>query len=364
MHQTMMWRVALLAAVTAGALSGAARAAPAPTDDRKFCADILKPEDARLAACSRAIASGRHKGADLAALYNARSTIYNYRSNWPGVIADLTEVIRLTPNAPAIERKNYYYFRGVGYSKIPDYERAIADFTETIRLDPSYSSAYFLRSLVYKSMGDYDRAIADINQKFRLEPQGDSSNYYLRGIVYEAKGDYERAIADYSEAIRLAPNSMDFSSNRGIAYLQNGADAKALADLNWAYEVALSSDGSFRRTYKALWLEIATLRNKLPSRLAQEVSRLDMTAWPAPIVRLFLGQLTPDAALAAADIGEAKYRPGQLCDAELFIGERLLQQGAKDEAARHFRAATGRCAAGSEDWVHARAELKALGANP
>jgi hypothetical protein len=52
--------------------------------------------------------------------------------------------------------------------------------------------------------------------------------------------------------------------------------------------------------YSAPWLDIAGHRSRLPSGLSQ-TSRIDMTAWPAPVIRMFLGQLAPAAVLAPAD---------------------------------------------------------------
>jgi lipoprotein NlpI len=61
-----------------------------------------------------------------------------------------------------------------------------------------------------------------------------------------------------------------------------------------------------------------------------------MTAWPAPVIRVFLGQLAPDELLAAADDPNPYKKRGQLCEANFFSGEWSLRQGAKEEAARRF----------------------------
>jgi hypothetical protein len=49
--------------------------------------------------------------------------------------------------------------------------------------------------------------------------------------------------------------------------------------------------------------------SNLPSRLSEAISNIDMTASPAPAIRLFLGQTTPAAVLAAADDPEPVKRP-------------------------------------------------------
>src|ERR1700731_342889 len=54
------------------------------------------------------------------------------------------------------------------------------------------------------------------------------------------------------------------------------------------------------------------------------------TKWPAPVIRLYLGQTTSAAVLAAADDPAADVKQRRLCDANFFIGELALQQGSKE----------------------------------
>jgi lipoprotein NlpI len=89
-----------------------------------------------------------------------------------------------------------------------------------------------------------------------------------------------------------------------------------------------------------------------------------MTAWPAPVIRMFLGQLTPAAALAAADDPDADTKTGQICEANFYSGELALQTGGKDEATRLFKLASSGCPKGFNEYAAANAELKALGAAP
>ena len=89
-----------------------------------------------------------------------------------------------------------------------------------------------------------------------------------------------------------------------------------------------------------------------------------MSVWPAPIVRLFLGQLTPAAVLAAADNPDPAKQKGQICEANFYSGALALRQGAKDEVTRLFRLAANDCPRGFIEWLAARSELKALGVTP
>src|SRR5262249_16751916 len=116
--------------------------------------------------------------------------------------------------------------------------------------------------------------------------------------------------------------------------------------------------------YAALWLDIANRRSNLPSRLPEAIKQIDMTKWPAPVIRLYLGQLTQEAMLAAADDPDVTKKNEQVCDANFFSGELALQRGAKDEATRLFRRAATGCPKTRDAYDSANAELKALGASP
>ena len=88
-----------------------------------------------------------------------------------------------------------------------------------------------------------------------------------------------------------------------------------------------------------------------------------MTKWPAPAVRLFLGQLTPEAVLAAADDPDPKTKNGQVCEANFYTGELALSKGATDDASRLFQLAVDGCPKTFIEWSAASLELKTLGSN-
>jgi lipoprotein NlpI len=116
--------------------------------------------------------------------------------------------------------------------------------------------------------------------------------------------------------------------------------------------------------YTGLGLEVVTTRSNLPSHLAEATAQLDMTKWPAPIVRLFLGETTPEEVFAAADDADANKKKGQVCEANFYSGELALQRGTREEAVRLFRLAAADCPKTFIEWSAANAELKAMNANP
>jgi tetratricopeptide (TPR) repeat protein len=284
--------------------------------------------------------------------YDNRGDAYRDKGDNDRAIADYSEAIKIDPKV-----RDYYVDRGDAYRVKGDYDRAIADFSEAISLDPKYAIAYDKRGDAYRDKGDYDRAIADYSEAISLDPEYDIA-YFSRGLAYQDKGDYNRAITDYDEAIRLDPKYASAYEYRGRANLYAGALPKALADLNQAS--ALNPNDA----YVALWLDIVGQRSNVPSHLAEGTATIDMTAWPAPVIRMFLGQMPPDAVLAAADDPDVKKKIGQVCEANFFGGEMALRKGAKDEATRLFRLAAAGCPEDFIEYDAANAELKALVANP
>lgn len=102
-------------------------------------------------------------------------------------------------------------------------------------------------------------------------------------------------------------------------------------------------------------------RANRPSRLAQAATRLEIRKWPAPVIRLYLGQTTAAEVLAAADDRDPMKKKKQVCAANFHIGALALPRGDKGEAARLFGLAASDCPRDYPEWRGATAELKALG---
>src|SRR5262249_40410953 len=153
---------------------------------------------------------------------------------------------------------------------------------------------------------------ADYDQAIELNPNNGNA-YNNRGSAWEAKGDLGRAIADYSQAVERDPNNAHAWFNRARANLHSGALPKAVADFERVSEARPNDP------LAALWLDIASKRAKRPRRLAEATKQIDMTTWPAPIIRLYLGQSTPAAVLAAADDPDADIRQIQVCQANFYV---------------------------------------------
>jgi len=200
-----------------------------------------------------------------------------------------------------------------------------------------------------------ERAVSGYIEMIRLETK-DSDAPLNRGAKNRAKSDLDQIIVYYNAAIKRDPKDDDAYFHRGLANFYNGFLSLALADLSQASKL----DPGY--AYYALWVDILDKRsNAAASRLPQAISQIDMTRWPAPVIRLFLGQAAPAAVLEAADDPDANTKRGHICEANFYLGEWALRQGAKADAERLFRMAAADCSGEFVEGPAAAAELKTIG---
>jgi tetratricopeptide (TPR) repeat protein len=118
-------------------LAAACAIAPARADDNSE--RCFKDEGASaIAACTRAIQSGKFNGGTLATLYHDR----------------------------AIE------LRQTG-----EYERAIADYGQAIRVDADFTGAYAGRGLAYEGKGEVEKAKADYRKTLAVPQKYDDGKW-------------------------------------------------------------------------------------------------------------------------------------------------------------------------------------------
>jgi tetratricopeptide (TPR) repeat protein len=199
--------------------------------------------------------------------------------------------------------------------------------------------------------------IADYTQMVRLDAKEHDAQH-SRDTKGQTRSDLYQIIVYYNNAIKRDPKDDDAYFHRGLAKFYAGALLAAMADFSQASKL----DPEY--TYYALWIDIIDKGRNGPSSLPEATAHFDMTKWPAPVIRLFLGETTPAAVLAAADDPDPTTRRGQLCEANFYSGELALQQGAREEAARLFRLAAVGCARDFVEGSAANAELNALDQSP
>jgi tetratricopeptide (TPR) repeat protein len=304
--------------------------------------------DGAIADLSKAIELGNKD----APTYLYLALAYQGKKDYRRAVTNYDEGLKLAPNN-AIALSS----RGTAYQNLGDFDHALADYNAAIKADPKYASAYAERGYLRRVQGDIEAAITDYSEAIKLDP---SANYVYvnRGSAYRAKGDFDRAVADYDVAIKATPKYTAAIFDRGFTYFLAGALPKALADLSQANALDPAD------AYTVLTLDIVGQKSKLQSNMAQLSGKVDMTTWPAPIIRLFLGQSTPDAVMAASDDPDPITKRGHACEANYYTGEVAVLHGDRDEAVKLFSAASADCPSRWTEWEAADAELKALGVTP
>jgi DNA-binding winged helix-turn-helix (wHTH) protein/lipoprotein NlpI len=226
--------------------------------------------------------------------------------------------------------------RGVASIRKERFDDAIADFSEVIKQDPWHSDSYLWRARARRSKGDYDGAIADGAKAVELTPES-HLGYLERAFAYLTKGDFDPAIADFGATLRISRNNGYAIFGRGRAYYFAGELAKARVDF--------LTFGSLSPTFfePAFWLRLIRQRSNVPGDVDAVERRLNMAVWPAPILRMLAGEITPAQALAAADDKDAATKRRQVCQVNYYGGELALAQGTRDDAARLFRLAADGC---------------------
>ena len=80
-------------------------------------------------------------------------------------MADYSQAIRLSPKLAMA-----YHYRAHLYLRKSEYDSEIADLTESIKIKPD-AEMHFSRGSAYNSKGDNNKAIADYTEAIRLDPK-------------------------------------------------------------------------------------------------------------------------------------------------------------------------------------------------
>lgn len=153
--------------------------------------------------------------------------------NNDAAIADLTEIIRLSPTA------DVYYQRSQRYSAKQDIARAMADLDEAIKLSPSTSNYYSARSYGHMMAGEFDKGIALCDKAIKLDPRNQSA-FVMRSSAWREKKEYDRSVSDASEAIAISHSSSSLAAEafrqRALTRIRTQDYDLAIADLDKGIE--------------------------------------------------------------------------------------------------------------------------------
>jgi tetratricopeptide (TPR) repeat protein len=226
-----MRRFILMLAVLAAGLWSVPGLAQSRAQLGPLCTSETTPADQQIEACNKIIALKVFTGAQLATVYFWRAVGWNKKGNYPQVIADTTEALRLKPE------QALYNMRGSAYYDKGEYDIAISDFNDALRIGPPSGTIFHNRGNAWRSKGEYAKAVADYDQAIRLNPN-QAYSWQNRGASKQALGDLDGALADINEAIRLSPTLPSPLINRTVIWRAKGDFDRAIADATEAIALA------------------------------------------------------------------------------------------------------------------------------
>src|ERR1051325_2951485 len=205
-----------------------------------------------------------------------------------------------------------------------------------------------------------DKALPACERAMRsgeLTPRNLAQMYYYRGTIWMNKKDYKRAIEDFTEAAQRDPTLPQAHQTLGFARFFVGDFQPAAR--NFADSLDLRRDD----VYAMLWIYIVRSRdgeNDAKNILRQVSREVNISEWPGTLVAYYLGNMNQEALLKAANDSDPKRRREKQCEATFYIGQQLLIEGKKAEAAKMFKAALAPNVTKFVEYEGARVELQRM----
>lgn len=273
-------------------------------------------------------------------------------NDFDGAITDFNKAIEINP-----KNSRVYYSRGVAKENKNDFDGSIVDYNKAIELDPKFIWAYENRGIKKSLKNDFDGAIADFNRTIELDPKK-ATAYLNRGLAKLDKFDYDEAIIDFDKAIDLDSKCDDAFLGRGFAFLYKNKPDKAITDFEEALKI-------YPNHHYALWLFLARERNKQNGRTELKEYRekkVKGTDWAVPVMRLYLGEITPEDCLATLDNKDHLQDKRQKVRVYYFIGQFYILNGNHKKAAAYFQKSVefGNTTPNDSEYRQARHELRKL----
>lgn len=242
--------------------------------------------------------------------------------------------------------------RGEAHGRLDHADLALADFTAALTLQPTSAYALLNRAGIYEFQKKYDLALADLDALATARPLL-ASTYRLRARVNALRGQLDKSRDDLRLLLSLMP---DKAQGRGIGIIDWQLGLMPEAGRNMSYTLDHEHD-----IYSWIWLALVDMRT------GKDVPRRDLpdyvkTKWPAPIVGYFLGDTPQDQVfeLARTMDGGQGGANGRDCEANFYVGERLLQLHDTTGAAPLIHKAANECPRNFVEWSPAQIDQAEL----
>ena len=250
------------------------------------------------------------------------------------------------------------FARGISANLQGDAALAVTSFSAALAagdLNPNLlPAARRGRAIAYLSQGQCKNALGDLDEFMRLKP-GDVQGLELRSDAHACAGEFKAAEADLTEVI-AAGSSRDVYWVRGRVRWRMKEFSGAADD--FAHVIALHPENA----YAVLWLELSRARGGAldPKTGEQDMRQLDSSAWPAPLIKMFVGEARAEDMAAAAARGDSGKIANQQCEADFYVAEWWLARNDTVSARPLLETASQTCPKNFVEYGEARFELSTL----
>jgi len=225
-----------------------------------------------------------------------------------------------------------YLNLGSLHSQLGQFAESEKAFIEAVRINPNDPTTLNGLGVARFRLGHLEEGLKFISEAVRIFPK--YTNAYINlGSFYKELGRYEESIEAYSQAIKLVPKLPHTYLSRCLNYFYLGRgesaaqDAKAYLDYtNWSGDLA-----QIMVITAVLGYRKAGLNTEADILLSQAPKRLEVVAWPFPVIRYLKGELSAQEVINLADNND------RMTEARVYLGIDLIRQGKEAEGIAHLQ---------------------------
>ncbi|MCH7411184.1 tetratricopeptide repeat protein [Belliella sp. DSM 111904] len=149
------------------------------------------------------------------------------------------------------DKKGRFFLKGNEKLKENDLKGASEFYTEALKIDPDFADALLNRGIVYSRLNNLDAAIADFSNIITIGSPIDSTAYFQRGLTYLDNGENYKALSDAENLLKISPESWK-------SYFLLGLAKERLKDYKAALE-AFEQGLAFNPNNPDLMVNMATI---------------------------------------------------------------------------------------------------------
>jgi lipoprotein NlpI len=223
------------------------------------------------------------------------------------------------------------------------------------------ATAFRSRGVARGYLLQHAEALEDLNRAVELDPFN-AQNYEDRARTYLKLREFKAAGEDLDMALGLDSKRWSAQRDKGRVAAYQSAFLDATFEFRRAWRLS-DTDSSM---YNAIWLDIVSRRAGLEETLLLDdwLAQIDPKRWPAPVMAMLRGTVSPEQSIAAAAAVDPRTALGQQCEAYFYAGQLHLIRGEAEQARAAFASAVATGAIEYLEYDWAMRELELMGPPP